>query len=122
MRLKRLLISAVAVLGLSALGSSANAAALTASGAGHDQIAGKGKSTFTLIFRGGAVSVAAVSITAVSAGVGSAVAPSVIAVALAAATPLRAGQAFMVEFGALIGAADALGVAQAGVAPAGTVA
>ena len=53
MRLKRLLISAVAVLGLSALGSSANAAAPTATGAGHDQIAGKGNSTFTLIFRGG---------------------------------------------------------------------
>ena len=52
MRLKRLLISAVAVLGLSALGSSAHAAAPTASGAGHDQIAGKGKSTFTLIYRG----------------------------------------------------------------------
>ena len=53
MPLKRLLISAAAVLGLSALGLSANAAAPTASGAGHDQIAGKGKSTFTLIFRGG---------------------------------------------------------------------
>ena len=53
MPLKRLLISAAAVLGLSALGLSANAAAPTASGAGHDQIAGNGKSTFTLIFRGG---------------------------------------------------------------------
>src|SRR6476659_8870992 len=53
MPLKRLLISAAAVLGLSTLGLSANAAAPTASGAGHDQIAGKGKSTFTLIFRGG---------------------------------------------------------------------
>ena len=53
MPLKRLLISAAAVLGLSALGLSADAAAPTASGAGHDQIAGNGKSTFTLIFRGG---------------------------------------------------------------------
>ena len=55
MRLKRALISAVAVLGLSALGlsASANAAALTVSGAGHDQMAGKGKSTFTLIYGGG---------------------------------------------------------------------
>ena len=55
MRIKRLLISAVAVLGLSALGlsPSANAAAPSAGGAGHDPLAAKAKSTFTLISRRG---------------------------------------------------------------------
>ncbi len=35
------------------MGISASVAAPTASGVGHDQMAGKGKSTFTLIYRGG---------------------------------------------------------------------
>ena len=55
MPINRLFIPAVAVLGLVAIGlsASANAAAPTVLGAGHDQISAKGKSTFTLIFRGG---------------------------------------------------------------------
>ena len=55
MQVKRLLLSAVAALGLTAFGlsASANAAGPTASGAGHEQLADKGKSSFTLIYRGG---------------------------------------------------------------------
>ena len=99
MPLKRLLISAAAVLGLSALGLSANAAAPTASGAGHDQIAGNGKSTFTLIFRGGGFRGGGFRgggfrgggfRAAVFVAVVSAVGRLAIVVALAAAMPLQA--------------------------------
>ena len=81
----------------------------------------KAPSPLFIVVVSGAAAVSA-AVPSVIAVVVSEAAPLVIAVALAAAMPLRAGLAFMVELGALIGAADAIGVALAGVAPAGTVA
>ena len=66
--------------------SFANAAAPTVSGAGHDQMAGKGKSTFTLIYRGG--------FRGGGFHGGGAADRRLIAVAFTAATALRAGTGF----------------------------
>ena len=54
MRMKRLLVSVVATLGLSALGVSvANAGAAAPPSAGQEQLAAKGKSALTLVRWGG---------------------------------------------------------------------